>query len=249
MKRFGTKRLLAILGLIGVAAFMLWPESLTHKAPEYKLENITIYKQPDGISCGPTSCAMVLKLYGKDVSIEDIKKVAKTTWYKSNEAEIGMTAPEYIETALKHFGVPCKLKTGDLNDLKAYIERDRPPIVLLRSSKTTWHYVAVIGYTRTGFAIADPAGYEHTMENSVFENAWNFSSDMYGAKITDPCKVCGGDGKISELPGQLGKCDNCAGTGEGSDVLVQLLNLADVTGNMLIVPTKGINKKEENNGS
>jgi len=248
MKRFGIKRLIAILGLAGMIIFTLWPEFLTHKAPECKLKNFIVIQQPDQISCGPTSCAMVLKYYGKNVSIEEIKKIAKTTWYKSKEAEIGMTAPEYIETALKHFGVSSKLKIGNLNDLKAYIEQNRPPIVLLRSGKATWHYVVVIGYSPTKFTIADPGGYEHTMENSLFENAWNFSSDMNGAEVTNSCKFCQGSGKIAGIPGPLGKCDNCAGTGK-TDILVQILNLADVKGNMLIVPTKGIDTKEKSNGN
>lgn len=189
---------------------------------------------------------MVLAYYGKDISIEAIKEVAKTTWYKSKEAEIGMTAPDYVETAMNHFGVPSKLKTGTINDLKAYVEQNRPPIVLLRSGRTTWHYVVVIGYTTTGIRIADPAGYEHTMENALFEAAWNFSGDMHNEELISPCAICGGTGKISGIPGPLGKCDNCAGTGKGADLLVQLLNLADVKGHMIIVPKEG--KKEAENG-
>lgn len=168
------------------------------------LEDFPILKQPDGISCGPTSATMILRYLGHDVEIEEVKKKSKTTWYSSGDTKIGMTAPDVLARAIRSYKVPAMLKTGNLDEIKCRIDENRPVIVLLRSGQTTWHYVVVIKYTEENITVADPAGYTHSMDEQVFLDAWKFTKDMDGKDVTEACPVCGGDGEVGWM-----KCEAC----------------------------------------
>lgn len=152
--------------------------------PVYKIENFPLETQPDGITCGPTSCLMVMKYYGHDLTLDKVKAKTKTEWFKHEGQEVGMTDPYYIESAMKALNLPVTLMHGDLKSLKKHISEDKPVIILIRSSRLTWHYVVAIGYTETEVVIADPAyGKTRSVENSILLNAWSFSSDIRGNKM------------------------------------------------------------------
>ena len=180
---------------------VLWRDFRNHfpHKEENLLSDFPVLKQPDGISCGPTSAAMALNYLGREATIEGLKSKAKTTWYKSGDTEIGMTAPDVLAKA-----IPGKLKTGSLDEIKYHIDQNKPVIVLLRSGQTTWHYVVVIGYTEDNITMADPAGYIHSKENDMFLSAWNFSTDMSGNEVAESCPMCGGDGEIG-----IAACEVC----------------------------------------
>lgn len=140
-----------------------------------------ILKQPDGITCGPTSCAMLLQYYGKDVSIEDAAKNAKTEWFKYGEKSVGMTSPDFVERTVKDFGVPAKLQRSNIGHLKYYVSQNRPTIVLVRSGLNTWHYVVVVGYDEQKITLADPGyGKERIVALDIFMKAWSFTGDLRG---------------------------------------------------------------------
>lgn len=238
------KWILAGFGAVVVIILIIWSQFISYPhLDENEIKDFPLYAQPDGISCGPTCCQMVLDKYGTKVDLANIKKEAKTEVYvgeiAGKEVEIGGTIPDYLQTTMKHFGVPVSVERGTLDQLKYYVDQKRPPICLVRSGKNMWHYVVFIGYTKDKVIIADPGGGEkYSMEEDTFINCWSFESDMYGREMVGDCKICKGDGKIGLLPGPFGKCDACGGTGKETDFWLQLYLMAGYPNYTMIVPKK-----------
>ena len=230
-----------VLAVVFVLVVVYSISLIKHNYPEeYLIEDFDFQKQPDQITCGPTSAAMVLKYYGHDVSVDSVKDASKTEWFKYDGQSIGMTAPEYIASALRKYGVPAKQKTSTINQLKYFVSQDRPPIVLLRSGFYLWHYVVLIGYTADSFIIADPNdGKQIIISSEDFLGAWRFELDMNGQKMAKNCFMCKGTGKALNLPAPLGTCPMCDGTGKWDDVLPFLLATCEVKKQTIIVPKKG----------
>lgn len=149
--------------------------------PSYEVDGFEYIEQPDNITCGPTSTLMLLKRYGKDYTLDEVKDSTKTQWLTYNDQPIGMTSPEYLPIAMTKMGLPSLMLRGDLKRLKYYISQRRPVIVLLRSGELTWHYVVVIGYTEDVIVVADP-GWGQRVEMPVenFLGSWSFKTDMRG---------------------------------------------------------------------
>lgn len=162
-----------LVGTILTLAFP-YPES-------YEIDGFECLRQPDGITCGPTSIVMVLQRYRKSVTIDEVKDETKTQWLIYEGKSIGMTSPEYISIALSHFGVSARQRRGYVNRLKHYVSQDRPCIVLLRSGEYSWHYVVVTGYDEKHIYVADPGyGRMEKMKVGHFEAAWKFEANMHG---------------------------------------------------------------------
>jgi ABC-type bacteriocin/lantibiotic exporter with double-glycine peptidase domain len=148
------------------------------------VQNFPTLEQPDNISCGPTSCAMVANYYGKPLTIADAKKFGKTTWGIYKGKEIGMTAPDYIPEIFKKVGLSVSLEKGNLNKLRYFVASKKPVMTLVRSGDRFWHYVVVVGYNQNKIFIADPGiGKIYSLPNDVFLPAWKFSGDLQGNKI------------------------------------------------------------------
>lgn len=195
-----------------------------------KLSSFPIYKQPDGISCGPTCCAMVLNYYGKSAGVGPLKTQAGTRHYAGpnltgRQIQVGLTLPSGMQRALSAYGVPAYVRRGSISDIKSYVDEKRPPILLIRSGRDTWHYVVATGYMHDGsyIRLADPAGKEYWMRNGDLEAVWRYSHKLGPAAsdphfspgvvtavpVTDPsCGVCGGDGNLVRT-----NCGSCGGSG------------------------------------
>ena len=227
-----------LLSVMLLVAFRISKEFSVDYPSELELDNFQVYKQPDGVSCGPTSVRMVLNYYDKHHSLDEIRTQTKTDWIVNSNVEIGGTTVEYIEKALDHFEVPSDLSKGTVEDLKKYVARGTPPIILLRSGAGPyWHYVVVIGYTETEITIADPSGRISSYEIPRFERAWGFTHNLYsGDNVTYKCFACGGDGRILDLPDPFGKCDICAGTGEIQDLYLVMMKLGEQGTFLLVAP-------------
>jgi predicted double-glycine peptidase len=179
--------LLLILAVILVTISILRLLQDYDHPDSHVIPNFPLIAQPDQITCGPTSVTMVLLKYGKKVDLDSVKRQTKTEFFQWNGNPIGGTTPEYIEEALKHFGVDADMKGASLDQLKYYISQDRPCIVLVRSGDTLWHYVVVVGYDKDRIEVADPAGGQrYKMKTSQFMGAWQFKTDMEGNPTTGP---------------------------------------------------------------
>jgi uncharacterized protein YvpB len=198
------------------------------------ITDFPVLEQPDDISCGPTSAAMLLHYVGKDVSIEEVRVAAKTKWFSYRGRDIGMTSPECLASALSKYGISAKVKESNLSALKYYVSQGRLPIVLLRSNKYIWHYVIVTGYTETEIVIADPDGSHLQMTNDQFIGSWSYQTDMYGESVLSKCTSCNGKGRKLNLP--FDKCAACQGTGKQDNWVTYVISMFNANPYTLIVP-------------
>jgi ABC-type bacteriocin/lantibiotic exporter with double-glycine peptidase domain len=137
-------------------------------------------QQPDDISCGPTSAAIILNHYNKNTTIDQVKEYTNTVWFSYHEKDIGMTSPDYLVKALNKLGVEANLKYGNLDILKHYIAQNKPCIVLVRSGEKSWHYLVVYGFTENKISVSDPGNntlYDMTTEQ--FLGCWSWTQDMH----------------------------------------------------------------------
>lgn len=228
---------------VAIVLFILCKWPVERSSPKsFEITGVHFEKQPDSITCGPTSLLMVLELYGKHHSLSEVKNQTKTTWITHAGTDIGMTSPDYAVIALKHFGVKGHMFHGSFSDLKYYVSQKRPTIVLLRSGKSTWHYVVVIGYTPELVILADPAyGARREVPVKHFIDAWNFTSDILGREIVSKCIVCKGTGRIGKVNlGPLNLCDNCGGSGKNPDYALFAVRASDVGARTMIVPNESL---------
>jgi uncharacterized protein YvpB len=227
--------LFLLLGII-----FWWPRQIEY-SPEAKIVDFPLYEQPDNITCGPTSLRMLLKYYGKECSLDEIRKKAKTDFYVKDGYEIGGTTMQNMKIALNHFGVPSTIKNGNMNYLRWYIDQGRPPIILLRSGiDNSWHFVVAVGYTKDKITIADPGdGLLAEYSNEPFERAWSFTHDLYYEESAlKDCWFCGGDGRTPDWVwlGPIGKCDNCNGSGKLPDIWWIIMSIMDQNPYTYLVP-------------
>jgi hypothetical protein len=203
------------------------------------IANFPVMRQPDAISCGPTCCSMLLHYYGMAVGVNQLKEIAGTKLFKMGEDEVGFTWPSKVQKSLTTYGLANTMKTeADLQDVVQSVEENRPPIVLVRSSRKTWHYTVVIGH-RAGrlFKLADPLGYTYWLPAGTFQDAWAFDGDLRGNPIyRKDCKMCLGKGKVGLL-----KCLVCGGDGHLPDMyrsIVQTNLIERVKTNTMISPNQ-----------
>jgi hypothetical protein len=236
-KKFTWYHWLILCFLVGMVTYRIGIYYLQHNYPdECLIAKFPLFEQPDGVTCGPTAAKMVLKYYGKDIDLKEIRKKAKTDIYVKGNIEIGGTCPEYEEQAIEYFGIPCQLKTMTLNEVKWYVSKNKPVLIVIRSDKNMWHWVVVIGYTKNKMICADPGGGLWRPDNDLFENAWKFTKDMEGVDCTVKCFACKGTGYYFEYLGPLGKCDLCGGGGELPDWHEIMVEWSGLQGNVGIVP-------------
>lgn len=230
---------LALAALLACAALLCFRPATPRSYPvRASAEPFPYYRQPDHISCGPTSARMLLEHYGLYASVDRIKACAKTEWFDLRGYPVGMTSPDYLALALKHLGLPVRLRHADLPSLKAWVSEGRPCVVLLRSGRTTWHYAVVVGYAEAEVVVADPGwGCAVTLPTEHFLGAWDFRTGMGGESVDAPCPACGGTGRwLPEFWGPLSVCDLCGGSGRQPDYHAAALRAADITPRTVLVP-------------
>lgn len=231
--------------------------------PRWSIDGMPSVKQPDDISCGPASCAIVLGRYGISAGIGPLKTKAGTR--KLGDI-VGWTHPDGMVDALRSYGLSCrKHEDASLEDLRRVVSRNRPAILLLRSGPAYWHWVVAYGFDRSAdvVLVSDPGdGRTHALPVKVVEGSWRFSHDLAGTYIPDPectvcrgsgkqwteCAMCGATGRLSALGGWT-KCPSCSGRGRWSvacipcggdgrqtDVFRKLVESSGAKGHTMIVP-------------
>ncbi len=186
--------------------------------------------QPDGISCGPTCCSMVLKWYGIDAGIGPCKTKCGTRFVEAGDWKFGLSVPAGVRDCLAGYGVPAAVHTASADTIRQYLDQDRPCILLVRSAVKSWHYIVATGYDRDRgtFTVTDPGGSTYPMTEGVLDGCWTFSHDMAGKPCGDrKCGICAGDGRLGDGwtkcvacggDGKVfgGKCPACSGRGKWS---------------------------------
>ncbi len=147
--------------------------------------------------CGAKALQSVLTYYGIEVAEELLIKLAKTN-KKSGTSIKNMTS------VLKKYNMQFDEKNMTIKDLKEYINKKIPVIILLQAWNNhtinysndfhDGHWVVVIGYGRTKLIFEDPYSFERTfLNNKELDERWhskengdkifNYGIAVYGKKI------------------------------------------------------------------
>lgn len=231
------KKLLLIFLLSGVLSGSIYQFFLEYPhPPSYEINPFPCEAQPDSITCGPTSAAMVLSWYGYPNHCFDVQVYTKTKWFSYEGQEVGLTIPGYLVSGMGRLGVPVQLRNGNLQQLKHYVSQRKPVIVLVRSGELYLHYCVVIGFDEKYIIIADPSGGQRrVLEESKFMGAWGLTHDLDGEEMGYLCPLCGGRGSYTWLGVS---CDLCGGD-KRLDAFRSLLKEVGVQSYTMLVPVEG----------
>lgn len=125
-----------------------------------KILKFPLIRQTFAYDCGAKALESILVYFGYGVRGEAVMKAVET----SKKAG---TPPENIIRAVKKYGLQSTAKKMTINDLKKYIDKNIPVIIVMQAwskKKTDWksdwkdgHYVVTIGYDKNKIYFADPS--------------------------------------------------------------------------------------------
>lgn len=149
--------------------------------------NFPELRQTSDYDCGATVLQAVLAYYGREVSEEVVLKLAKTS------KEEG-TAISRILGTLEDFGLQFDKKVMTNSDLKMYLDKKIPVIILLqawREEKIDYardfadgHWAVVIGYDNERIIFEDPYTFERSfLTEKELSERWHGQED--GQVITN----------------------------------------------------------------
>ena len=125
------------------------------------LLDVPFVRQKDDF-CGPASLSSVLKFYGTDIDQEEI---AKEIYSPTLKGTLIIDLKRYAQS----LGFKSDVRRGSLEELKSYINRGYPVIVLVDLGKffvSAPHYMVVVGYdeehivAHTGYKANQRLSYE-----------------------------------------------------------------------------------------
>lgn len=138
-------------------------------------------RQTFDYDCGAKALQAVLAYYGIEIKEELLIKYAKT------DPKKGTYIHEIVST-LDKFNLEHESKSMTIKDVKKYIDKNIPVLVLLQAwngdkidYKTDYkdgHWVIAIGYDDDKIYFEDPYSFERTfLENKEFETRWHGKED------------------------------------------------------------------------
>lgn len=129
--------------------------------------------------CSGYACAYVLRSLGHETD--------GLTLYKgfSGKNPDGTLAPGYLWENLRTMGYRSQLLFGSVSDLKYHVSRGVPVVALIRvnTAQPYLHYVAVVGYDKDTFYLADSLPrltnaegphYNRTVSVEEFKQLWTY---------------------------------------------------------------------------
>jgi len=143
-------------------------------------------RQTYGYDCGAKALQSVLVYYGFEVREDELMKLAGTS-------PTG-TPIKGIVKAAKKYGLKVDSKPMTCEEVKGYIKRRIPVIILLQAwtekKQVKWesdwvdgHYVVAIGYTKDRVLFEDPSSFERTyLRYNELEKRWHDVDERSGKK-------------------------------------------------------------------
>lgn len=127
--------------------------------------------------CGAKALQSVLAYYGIEISEEILMRHTKTDPKKG-------TSTDQMQHALKKFSLEFDAKTMTIKDIKGYIDRGTPIMVLLQAWNgeeidytndfKDGHWVVAIWYDEHRIIFEDPYAFERTfLEDSELKKRWH----------------------------------------------------------------------------
>ncbi|MEM3356610.1 MAG: C39 family peptidase [Candidatus Bathyarchaeia archaeon] len=175
--------------------------------------DVPFHYQDTSYYCGPACLEMVFDYYGEDINQLEIADVARTfssggtytydmrraAHFSNLSTSMGKEMPYENITGytLRKLGYAA-FESHDMNleQLKSYIDNDKPLILLMWYSEahSSGHYRVVIGYNETHFFLHDPWGWGDTyggpniaLSNMLFFDLWSCSG--YWALYAQPWTI------------------------------------------------------------
>jgi len=139
--------------------------------------NLPQLVQTYNYDCGAKALQSILAYYGIEAREDKIMKFAKTS--KKGTPIRGMV------TATEKFGLKTEIKGMTIKDIKEYIKKDIPVILILQAwtgkKEVDWekdwadgHYVVAIGYTKDKVLFVDPSSFQYTyLKYNELEKRWH----------------------------------------------------------------------------
>jgi ABC-type bacteriocin/lantibiotic exporter with double-glycine peptidase domain len=128
--------------------------------------------------CGPYALKMVFDYYGKNISIKEIAKEAKT-------AIAFGTGPKKMVNAAKFFGFNAVYKEKfSINELSKLVNKKKIPVIVNWFSENDGHYSVLVGINKTEIYLQDPEiGKIRKIKVKDFLKVWfDFSGDYLKSK-------------------------------------------------------------------
>lgn len=121
---------------------------------------IIFKKQPDMISCGPTSLSMCYTYYKKEYSISRLKKLCHTNTNGTSPQDL-INAAQKVNSSYRLFEEEYR----GFEQIKKHVDNDNPMIIQLQTIPelgyrgSYGHYVALTGYNEKfmAYKIGDPS--------------------------------------------------------------------------------------------
>ncbi len=143
-----------------------------------RILDFPILRQAYEYDCGATALQSVLAYYGIEVREGSIMKIAGTN------REYG-TSISRIKAAIKKHGLKCISKEMNIDELKKFIGKNIPVIVLMQAwtkkKNVNWekdwndgHYAVIIGYDKSRLILADPSSFTRVfLKFREFSKRWH----------------------------------------------------------------------------
>lgn len=122
------------------------------------MRKFTFYNQPDLMDCGPTCLRMIARHYGRNIGIEQLRKLSETTREGSNLYNIASTAEKI---GFRTLGVKISLN-------KLIAEASLPCILHWNHN----HFVVLYRIKKDKFYIADPGHGKIVLSKEDFLKRW-----------------------------------------------------------------------------
>lgn len=152
--------------------------STSTKTSSTNVKELLIYfkKQPDIVTCGPTSLSMAFSYYDENISIEKLRTLCKTNQNGTTPQNLVASVPK----ANKNY-VLLEEDYKNFNQIVKHLDNNNPLIIQLQTIPelgylgSYGHYVALTGYNKSAqtVKIADPSRTIKWFNLSVLKKAIN----------------------------------------------------------------------------
>ncbi len=157
---------LAMIGITGCVSTEPGPEAETLALAPQSSERY---------QCGPSTLASVLAFHGASV---DEEKIADAIYSPTARGVLIHDMAWYA----RDLGFDAKLQTGKIEDLKSYVDKGQPPIVLLDLGVfgiRQPHFTAITGWTENGLHQLGMRRANEYVSMRLFTRQWERAGNQY----------------------------------------------------------------------